>query len=167
MTLTLVTIDTMSACDRDKIINACGLSHAKQADVNTVLDFFCHLPKSGVHVCPLELVKARASEFDDLIVSLINVLTRKLELDYVHVAIGCGGDVHEAFETDIALGLRVDEDLEDVYSRARVLNNENIFRSVVKSIPFRQAPRTIWVRDVYDFELKSRHSGFLEWISGP
>lgn len=163
--LTLVTVDAMSSRDRDKILNLCGLTMSKQCDVTTLLDFFCSLQKHGTHACPVELVKATSTEFDDFVASLIAVLTRKLGLDYTHVAIGCGGDPHDAFDADIALGQRVDECLEDAYARARILNNENLFRSTVKRTSFRDAPRVVWVRDIDDFEFKSRHMTLPEWIS--
>ncbi len=150
--LSLVTVDAVSSSDRDKIINTCGLAVSKHCDPATLLNFFCSLSKSGVYACPVELVKARATEFDDFTVSLINVLTRKLGLDYEHVAIGCGGDPHEAFDNDISSGHRIDECLEDAYARAKVLNNENLFRSVAKTASFRSPPRVVWVRDIREFK---------------
>lgn len=165
--LSLVTVDAVSSSDREKIINACGLVVSKHCDATALLNFFCSLPKRGVYACPVELVKSRATEFDDLVVSLINALSKKLELDYEHVAIGCGGDPHEAFDNDISSGHRIDECLEDAYARARVLNNENLFRSVAKMASFRDPPRIVWVRDVRDFKnasesLKRTHDS-TEW----
>ncbi len=153
--LSLVTVDAVSSSDRDKIINACGLVVSKHCDAAALLHFFCSLPKSGVYACPIELVKANTTEFDNFTTSLVNVLTRKLGLDYEHVAVGCGGDPHEAFDNDITTGHRVDECLEDTYARARVLNNENLFRAVAKTASFQKPPRIVWVRDVREF--KSTH----------
>lgn len=166
MPLVIATVDAMSMVDRERIVKKLGGTALWKNSESGLLDFFCGLPRDGVHVCPIELVKSTRTELDDLTNMLARVLSRKLGLDYKHVAIGCGGNPHEAFETDISLGRRTTESLDDAYARARILNDERVFRNAAHELSIRRVPDVLWAPNAIELEFKMDNHDISSWISG-
>lgn len=168
MPLVLATVDAMCLNDRERIIKKLGGTALWKNSEAGLLDFFCGLSREGVHVCPIELIKAQRTDLDDLADMLARVLARKLGLEYKHVAIGCGGNAHDAFELDITLGRRTTESIEDAFSRGRVLNDERAFRNIARALTICTAeePTVLWAPNAAELEFKMEHHPISSWISG-
>jgi hypothetical protein len=167
MPLVVATVDAMRLDDKELIAKKLGGTPLWKLSESSVLDFFERMPETGVCVCPIELVKSKRTELDDLTHTLARVLSEKLGLEYHHVAIGCGGDPHDAFDVDICLGRRTEECLEDAYARGRILNDERAFREVARALTIRGGvPTVIWAPDARELEFKMGHRDLASWISG-
>lgn len=167
MPLIVATVDAMRLDDRERIVKKLGGTPLWKISESCILDFFERLPETdaGVYVCPVELVKARRTELDELTNTLARVLTDKLGLEYRHVALGCGGDPHDAFEADIFLGRRTGECLEDAFARGRVLNDERSFRETARALAIRGVPTVVWAPTAAELEFKIDRRGTSAWIS--
>jgi hypothetical protein len=166
MPVIVATVDAMRLDDKELIVKKLGGTPLWKFSESSMLDFFERMPEHGVCVCPIELVKSKRTELDDLTSTLARVLSDKLGLEYCHVAIGCGGDPHEAFEIDISLGRRTEECLEDAYARGRVLNDERAFREVARALSIRGGvPTVIWAPNARELEFKIEHRDLTAWIS--
>ena len=115
--------------------------------LTSAIDFFKDLLATGaagkMYVYPLEL--ARRTEFDELETRLRGALIKKLGVTFAHVAVGIAGDAHEAFDSDITTGRRVDSTLADAHARAAMLRDRPAFERVAKT--FSPTPRIAWASD--------------------
>lgn len=164
----VATVDAMRLDDREQIVKKLGGTPLWKFSESSMLDFFERLAENEteVCVCPIELVKSKRTELDDLAITLARVLTDKLGLEYHHLALGCGGDPHDAFEADISLGRRTEECLEDAFVRGRALNDERSFRDAVRALAIRGAPTVLWAPTATELEFKIDRRGTTAWISG-
>lgn len=154
----VLTLDAVSLDHREKLYRrvlpyvSAGPSHqhATTTLVETLtiaIDFFKDLFASGasgkMYVYPLEL--ARRTEFDELETRLRGALIEKLGVTFAHVAVGIAGDAHEAFDSDISSGRRIDSTLADAHARAAMLRDRRAFERVAKT--FSPTPRIAWASD--------------------
>lgn len=157
MPLVVLTLDAVSLDHREKMyrratalpyVVAGSYQHATTLveTLTSAFDFFRDLSAASAdatHVYPLEL--ARRTEFDELEARLRGALTKKLGLTFAHVAVGIAGDAHDAFDSDIATGRRVDSTLADAHARAAMLRDRQAFERVAKT--FSPTPRIAWASD--------------------
>lgn len=151
----VLTIDAVSSDHREKLyrlLYAVGPSHQQRyaatlvETLTSAIDFFRDLSGAAagkMRVYPLEL--ARRTEFDELETRLREALIKKLGVTFAHVAVGIAGDAHEAFDSDIATGRRVDSTLADAHARASMLRDRLAFERVAKT--FSPTPRIAWAPD--------------------
>lgn len=153
----VLTLDAVSLDHREKMhrrvtglpyVMASSYRHATTLVETLTCSFdffkdFCDAA-SGVYIYPLELT--RRTEFDDLEIRLRGAMIKKLGLTFAHVAVGIAGDAHEAFDSDIATGRRIDSTLADAHARAAMLGDRSTFERVAKTFS-PSPPRIAWASD--------------------
>ena len=153
----VLTLDAVSLDHREKMhrrvtalpyVVASSYQHATTLveTLTSAFEFFRDFSDaaSGVYVYPLEL--ARRTEFDDLETRLRGALIKKLGTTFAHVAVGIAGDAHDAFDSDISTGRRIDSTLADAHARAAMLRDRSTFERVAKTFS-PSPPRIAWASD--------------------
>ena len=91
-----------------------------------MIDFFGNITDTDtdadVMVYPLDVARL-VGEYTELERHLRHALIRKLGVRGRHVAVCICGDTHDAFDKDVSTGRRLEYTLEDIFERARVLND--------------------------------------------